>query len=212
MEELDRLLQLVGKFLEAYASNNLEAPRIPSEIGECFEYYRPRKIKPLRLNPIVEEVMEELVNSPIVLDALAKEFDVFLKDRRGEKDYLLGCEFIEEISEAGDTIAREKLLLDLDLELRSGLLNVYAERLLADVLDEYEWNIRSGANHGEAVNAVLELVTKILEGKRPETLFIEGAGPWSADLENKPWDKEPKKGSYCRSSCDLPRQSIPRVK
>jgi len=32
--------------------------------------------------------MEELVNSPIVLDALAKEFDVFLKDRRGEKDYL----------------------------------------------------------------------------------------------------------------------------
>jgi len=88
MEELDRLLQLVGKFLEEYASNNPKASRKSAEIGECFEYYRPRKIKPLRLNPIVEEVMEELVNSPIVLDALAKEFDVFLKDRRGEKDYL----------------------------------------------------------------------------------------------------------------------------
>lgn len=142
---------------------------------------------------IVEEVMEELVNSPIVLDALTKEFDVFLKDQRGESHYLLGCEFIEKISKAGDTIAREKLLLDLDSKLRSGLLNVYAEHLLADVLDEYEWNIRSGANHGEAVNAALELVKKILEGKRPETLFIEGAGPWSADLENKPWGKEPKK-------------------
>jgi hypothetical protein len=158
MEELDRLLQLVGKFLEAYASNNLVASRTPAEIGECFEHYRPRKIKPLRLNPIVEEVMEELVNSPIVLDALAKEFDVFLKDRRGESHYLLGCEFIEKISKARHTLERKKLLLDLDPELRSGLLNVYAEHLLADALDEYEWNIRGGASHGEAVNAALELV------------------------------------------------------
>jgi len=193
MEELDRLLQLVGKFLEAYASNNLEAPRIPSEIGECFEYYRPRKIKPLRLNPIVEEVMEELVNSPLVLDALAKEFDIFLKDQRGESHYLLGCEFIEKISKARHTLERKKLLVDLDPKLRSGLLNVYAEHLLADALDEYEWNIRSGANHREAVNAALELVKKILKGKRPETLFMEGEGPWSTELENKPWGEEPKK-------------------
>ena len=175
------MLQLVGKFLEAYASNNLEAPRIPSEIGECFEYYRPRKIKPLRLNPIVEEVMEELVNSPIVLDALAKEFDAFLKDRRGESHYLLGCEFIEKISKARHTLERKKLLLDLDPELRSGLLNVYAECLLADALDEYEWNIRGGASHGEAVNAALELVKKILKGKRLETLFMEGDGPWGEE-------------------------------
>jgi hypothetical protein len=193
MEELDRLLQLVGKFLEAYASNNLVASRTPAEIGECFEHYRPRKIKPLRLNPIVEEVMEELVNSHIVLDALAKEFDVFLKDRRRESHYLLGCEFIEKISKARHTLERKKLLVDLDPKLRSGLLNVYAEHLLADALDEYEWNIRGGASHGEAVNAALELVKKILKGKRPETLFMEGDGPWSTELENKPWGKEPKK-------------------
>jgi hypothetical protein len=58
MEELDRLLQPVGKFLEAYASNNPVALRTPAEIGKCFVHYRPRKIKPLRLNPIVEEVIE----------------------------------------------------------------------------------------------------------------------------------------------------------
>ena len=128
-----------------------------------------------------------------MLDALAKEFDIFLKDQRGESHYLLGCEFVEKISKARHTLERKKLLVDLDPKLRSGLLNVYAEHLLADALDEYEWNIRSGANHGEAVNAALELVKKILKGKRPETLFMEGEGPWSTELENKPWGEEPKK-------------------
>jgi hypothetical protein len=193
MEELDGLLQLVGKFLEEYASNNLKASRTPAEIGKCFEYYRPRKIKPLRLNPIVEEVIEELVNSPLVLDALANEFDIFLKVRRGINSYILGCEFIEKISKAGHMLERKRLLLDLDPKLRSGLLNVDAERLLADALDEYEWNLSGGAEHGEAVNAALKLVKKILKGKRPETLFMEGDGPWSTELENKTWGEEPKK-------------------
>jgi hypothetical protein len=183
MEELDRLLEVVGRFLEAYAAGELKPSPTPPELGRCFESYRPLRIKALRLNPLVEEAVEELANSPLVLDALAREFDSFCTSEEGIIEFLLGCDFIEEIFEVKSAMERKKIILGLEPEQRRGLLEVYAERLLNDALEEYEWSMRGGAEHGEAVDAARELVRKILEGKKPETLQLRGSGPCSAELD-----------------------------
>ena len=183
MEELDRLLDVVGRFLEAYAAGELKPSPTPPELGRCFESYRPLRIKALRLNPLVEEAVEELANSPLVLDALAREFDSFCTSEEGIVEFLVGCDFIEEIFEVKSAMERKKIILGLEPEQRRGLLEVYAERLLNDALEEYEWSVRGGAEHGEAVDAARELVRKILEGKRPETLQLRGSGPCSAELD-----------------------------
>ena len=119
----------------------------------------------------------------MVLDALAREFDSFCTSKEGIVEFLLGCDFIEEIFEVKSAMERKKMMLELEPEQRRGLLEVYAERLLNDALEEYEWSVRGGAEHGEVVGAALELVRKILKGKRPETLQLRGSEPCSAELE-----------------------------
>jgi hypothetical protein len=44
MEELDRLLEVVRRFLEAYAAGELKPSPTPPKLGECFESYRSPRI------------------------------------------------------------------------------------------------------------------------------------------------------------------------
>ncbi|MCC6050432.1 MAG: hypothetical protein LM580_06980 [Thermofilum sp.] len=182
MEDFERLLEVVGRLLEAYAAGELKPSPTPPELGKCFESYRPPRIRALRLNPLVEEAVEELVNNPSVPDALAREFDALCK-RRGGYVHVIGCDLIDRISGARSALERKKLILGLEPQQRRGLLEVYAERLLNDALEEYEWSVRGGAEHGDAVSAALELVRRVLKGERPETLRLEGSGPWSSELD-----------------------------
>ncbi len=176
--ELGGLLEAVRRFLEAFAGGELKPSRVRFEMDRCVEPSRPPRIRGFRFNPVVEEVVEELVNSPLVLDALAREFNMVF-----EPDLLSNCDFIWEIKRAGDFSVRRELILRLEPSVRRQLLEVYAERLLDEALEEYEWSLIGGGSEGEAIRSALELVERILRGERPKRISLVGAGPWSPDLE-----------------------------
>ena len=175
---MESVLGALRRFLDAVSSGAVRPTRSLPSMDPCFEHYRPESVKRLRLDPLVEDVVEELVNSPLVLRGLARDYDQVF----GGVLFDAECSHLWAL-ERMSAAERLNALLTLPLDARRQLLEVYAEHLLAEALREYRWSRLEGRSHQESVEAALSAVRRRLEGMPLTFLEAVGVGPWSRDVK-----------------------------
>lgn len=174
---MESVLRALRRFLDAMSSGAVRLTRSPPSMDPCFEPYRPEVIKKLRLDPLVEDIVEELVNIPVVLEGLARDYDRVFESALLDTE----CSYLWALEGKGP-VERLAALLALPLDVRRQLLEVYAEHLLVEALEEYRWGRIEGKSHEESVGAALGVVRRRLEGRPLTFLSAVGAGPWSRDV------------------------------